>query len=504
MARRSGSLEIGTHPGSVTTDSGSETSRNRLTFRQSAFKALRALAGTVPLLRRRSRSGDRSALTLDDGSHVAVIGGGPAGSFFSYFLLEMTQRVGIDVQLDIYESRDFSSPGPAGCNMCGGIISESLVQAMAAEGINLPSEVVERGIDSYVLHMNEGDVRIETPLRERRIASVHRGAGPRGIKEMKWRSFDGYLLKLAVGMGAHLVRKRVEDVGWQDGRPQVRLPGSSPQAYDLLAVAVGVNTSTLKLFERLGWGYKLPQTTKTYICEFYLGQETVETCLGSSMHVFLLNLPRLEFAALIPKGDYVTVCLLGRGIDGPLVQSFLDASEVRRCLPPDWRVPADYCHCSPRINVRGAVRPFTDRIIFVGDCGVSRLYKDGIGAAYRTAKAAAVTAIFEGISTEDFRRHYWPICQALGRDNKIGKVVFTVTRLIQKTRCARRGVLRMVAREQRNQGRHRRMSMVLWDTFTGSAPYREVFLRTLHPSFLGRFLQDTVVGIWPLKPGPEF
>ncbi len=57
----------------------------------------------------------------------------------------------------------------------------------------------------------------------------------------------------------------------------------------------------------------------------------------------------------------------------------------------------------------------------------------------------------------------------------------------------------MVAREQQKQGRHRRMSMVLWDTFTGSAPYREVFLRTLHPSFLGRFLQDMVIGVWPLR-----
>jgi hypothetical protein len=30
------------------------------------------------------------------------------------------------------------------------------------------------------------------------------------------------------------------------------------------------------------------------------------------------------------------------------------------------------------------------------------------------------------------------------------------------------------------------MSSVLWDVFTGSAPYREVLLRTLHPVFLCR------------------
>lgn len=83
-----------------------------------------------------------SNLKLEDDSRIAVIGGGPAGSFFSYFLLDMAQRLGMKLQLDVYEPRDFATPGPSGCNMCGGIISESLVQALAIEGINLPPTVV--------------------------------------------------------------------------------------------------------------------------------------------------------------------------------------------------------------------------------------------------------------------------------------------------------------------------------------------------------------------------
>src|SRR3990172_3641388 len=95
----------------------------------------------------------RSDLVLEDGSRIGVIGGGPAGSFFSFFLLDMAERIGIDLQVEIHEPRDFSVPGAPGCNMCGGIVSESLVQALAAEGINLPVTVVERGIDSYFLHL---------------------------------------------------------------------------------------------------------------------------------------------------------------------------------------------------------------------------------------------------------------------------------------------------------------------------------------------------------------
>jgi len=176
------------------------------------------------------------------------------------------------------------------------------------------------------------------------------------------------------------------------------------------------------------------------------------------------------------------------------VQDFMDSPAVRQCLPPDWSAPKDFCHCSPKIYIEPAVQPFDDRVVFVGDCGVTRLYKDGIGAAYRTSKAAAVTAVFEGVSKEDFQRTYWPASRYLSRDNQIGKIVFAITRQIQRWRFLRRGLRRMIIGEQRKDGSKRRMSMVLWDTFTGSAPYRSVFLRSLHPFFWGRFLWDIAAG----------
>jgi len=44
---------------------------------------------------------------------VGVIGGGPVGSFFSYFLLDMAQGVGMDVQVDIYPRRVHDDPALA-------------------------------------------------------------------------------------------------------------------------------------------------------------------------------------------------------------------------------------------------------------------------------------------------------------------------------------------------------------------------------------------------------
>jgi flavin-dependent dehydrogenase len=425
-------------------------------------------------------------LELEDGSRIGVIGGGPAGSFFSIFVLDMAHRMGIDLHVDIYEPRDYKRPGPIGCNMCGGIISETLVQNLATEGINLPPSVVQRGIDSYVLHMDVGSVRIDTPLHEKRIGAVHRGPGPRDVKEIKWESFDGHLQSLALERGAKVIQERVTEIERADGKFQIRSRKGSPKTYDLLAIATGINTGAMRLFNDLDLSYKPPTTTKTFICEFFLGLDQIGEILGSSMHVFLLDLPRLEFAAIIPKGEYASVCMLGEEIDTELITSFMGAPEVKERFPPQWDLKVFNCQCSPRIAMNSAHQPFADRIVFIGDIGVTRLYKDGIGAAYRAAKAAATTVIFQGISSADFKEYYWPTCRNIEMDNNIGKMIFMVTGLIQKFRFARRAVLRMTAAEQQADGPQKRMSTVLWDTFTGSAPYREIFLRTLHPAFLLR------------------
>jgi flavin-dependent dehydrogenase len=369
------------------------------------------------------------------------------------------------------------------------------VQNLAAEGINLPPTVVQRGIDSYMLHMDVGSVRIETPLQESRIGAVYRGPGPRDLKEIKWGSFDGFLQNLAIEKGANVINQRVDEILWAGDLPQVKIRKGEPQTYDLVTISVGVNSASRKLIANLNFDYEPPKTTKTFIQEYYLGEEQIQEVMGSSMHVFLLDLPRLEFAAIIPKGDYVSVCLLGEDIDKELIANFMSSTEVKNVFPPGWDFDARSCNCSPRINISGARQPYDDRIVFIGDSGVTRLYKDGIGAAYRTAKSAATTAILQGISAEDFKEYYWPACRKIEIDNMIGQMMFMVTRIIQGQQIARRAVLRMTANEQKKADSKKRMSMVLWDMFTGSAPYKDIFIRTLNPAFLARLVGDLAISV---------
>ena len=422
---------------------------------------------------------------LQDGSRIAVIGGGPAGSFFTYFALDFAERLGMEISVDIYEPKDFNCAGPKGCNNCGGIVSESLIQSLSTEGVVLSSDVIRRGIESYTLHLEQGSTVIETPFQEQRIAAMFRGIGPLSANAEDGDSFDNYLLDLCRKSGAKIIHDRVTSAIRTADGVTLKTKGEQKARYDLVVGAVGLNPKTLDIFKSICPSFEPPETAKTYISEFRMEPEVIDQYFGNSMHVFLLNLPHIKFGALIPKGCFVTLVLLGNDIDKEIAKSFVDSEAVSRLFPPgidlDEITP---CKCFPTINVKGARLAYDDRVVLVGDSASSKLYKNGIGAAYITGKAAANTAVFNGISAAAFKRYYQPVCTRLENDNKLGRFIFSVTTIIQRSRLLKSAMLGMVISEQKKENQKRRMSSILWDTFTGSANYSNIFFRFLNPLLL--------------------
>ena len=126
---------------------------------------------------------------------------------------------------------------------------------------------------------------------------------------------------------------------------------------------------------------------------------------------------------------------------------------------------------------------------------MTRFYKDTIGPAYRAAKAAATTAVTKGISAEDYSQHYWPVWQALNTASGIAQFIPAVVRQFQRRDFTRHAVVRMVSREQRPNGSPRRTSTMMWDVYTGGAPYREILLRALRPGLWVPLLGDCAVSL---------
>jgi flavin-dependent dehydrogenase len=392
----------------------------------------------------------------------------------------MAKMVDKKIDVTIFESKAFTKDGPIGCNRCGGVISEHLVQTLAVEGINIPPEVVQRGIDSYVLHTQRGDVYIKSPAAEKSIATVYRGGGPKGIKEKDRESFDNYLLQCAIQEGATHSPLRIDGIK-NNGKPIVISGGKDLMEADLVVGAFGVNSSTWKVFEGLDIGYKKPETTTAFITELELGCETVTENFGSSIHFFLVPEPKnVKFAALIPKGNYVTLCILGKDIDQETLKELLDTPVARKLLPESI-LDKKTCKCFPRLSLTTAEGGFGDRIVVIGDAGSTRLFKGGIEAAYIMGKAAATTAVLHGVSKGHFSKHYLPVYNRTKVDNRFGRFVYSTINEYKKVGPLTQSMVNVVKKEQQKRKEDfPRLSSMLWDTFTGNGSYKSIFIRGMN------------------------
>jgi flavin-dependent dehydrogenase len=420
---------------------------------------------------------DSAQHPLQDGAHIAVVGGGPTGSFFSIFALKMAKMIGKEISVSIFEPKDFTKDGPGGCNRCGGIISELLVQTLAVEGINLPDAVVRKGINSYQLHTNLGSVSIATPALEKTIATVYRGGGPRGTIGEDKASFDNFLLAQAIREGAVHRTQRIDRIEHKNDKPVLFSKNADIMQADLVVGAFGINSTSGKMFEDLGFGYREPSNVTAAIAEISMAEDVVAEHFGNSIQLFLLPDKGIKFGAMIPKGPYVTLCILGTEVGPKTIDDFINKPVVRAVLPKS----APYllaCRCLPKMNVGAPHIPFADRVVLCGDAGSTRLFKDGLGAAYIMGKAAAKAAVFEGVGARDFEENYLPVYKSIVHDNYFGRVLYFVIDRYRKTPVLTKAMLRVVEKEQGDPGRSKILSSILWDMFTGNERYKNVFFKS--------------------------
>jgi flavin-dependent dehydrogenase len=406
-------------------------------------------------------------MQLVDGSRVVIVGGGPAGSFTALHLLRYAAAAGLSLQVTILEARDFSLPGPGGCNKCAGILSANLTRRLGRLGLELPPDVIQSELHTYILHLESQSVPIHQPDSLQRTLSVYRGGGPRLAGPPAARSFDGWLLDQARGRGAVVRRGRVLAI--QPGRQPVVVTRREELPADLVVLATGVNSRA-----PLGrtWGYRPPATE-------IMAQDEVPLPAGfadHSVHIYFDSPPGLIFGGLIPKGRFANISLLGRRLPPDAVNDFLVNQGLIDLFPEGAFA---LCGCAPRVAISSASKCYADRLVVVGDAAVTRLYKDGIGAAFITAEAAARTAVGRGVARGDFAAGYRPTYRRIAADNRYGRLLFRLWSVRQRTPFLLSTWQRAILAEADLPPEAQVHTRVLWGMFTGSESYRRLFWLSL-------------------------
>ncbi len=462
----------------------------------------------------------RGRVPLPDDATVAVIGGGPAGSFFAMRLLNRARAAGKTVRVVIIEKKTelaFYQPefhcAWEGCNYCAGGISPRLADILAQEGLTLPEDVVESHAQEVVVHGDWKSVRLQVP-HGREMLSVFRGTRPRQ-RTGRYHNFDSFLLEQAIDAGAEVITGEAVHIAYSDGLPVVVYrtsedgddPGETVRA-DFLAVAGGVNRSPgmdlasdplLVELRALIPGMKPPRVRPALIAEMQAVtrepgalnavEDEVHFCQYGSKEL------HIEMSSLIPKHDWVTVVILGESIDKAkpsefldIMQKFVDLPHIHRLLPPGVRLRPG-CSCHPNMAVGAAGRPYGERLALIGDLAVSRLYKDGLFSAWTTSAALADCLVDTGLDRASLRKRYAPVVRGFGRDNVYGRTIFAISRAIFSHPAMSRILYQAVLSERRHTYEETwRLAPILWQIASGDETYRHIFGAMLHPAALWSIL----------------
>jgi hypothetical protein len=173
---------------------------------------------------------------------------------------------------------------------------------------------------------------------------------------------------------------------------------------------------------------------------------------------------------------------MGKDMEADVMKNFLDNIIVHNALPRGVNIKPG-CNCMPRMNIKAPKTGFDDRVVMCGDAGSTRLFKDGIGAAYVMGKAAAKTAVLNGVGKGDFQRHYLPVYKDIIMDNRFGSFLFYITDFYREKGFLTRGMLEMLRSEQSSSNDYKILSSILWGLFTGNERYKNLFGSTMKLPF---------------------
>ena len=423
-----------------------------------------------------------SDMKIMDGSRICIVGAGPAGCFAALQAMKLAKQRNIRVEITLLETRS-NTPDDRlpPCKGCAGVLSTNLLDGLKELEIEITPELLYEEIQYYSLHLPDDTLILHKADPSRPLISVYRGISEAFQGTEKRVSFDSFLQNIVKQRGARLLYgERV--VSCEPADTFTLITEKNSYEADFVVFAIGVNAKKKLL---LPGGYRPPHTVRMSLAEVPRPKEWSR----GSVAVFFDRPRHIFFGGFVPKDKFINIALIRRKGGGTrkTVQEFMDAGIGP--IKDLFSLPlAMLCQCQPRIGISAAKNICADRWVAVGDAAVSRLYKDGIGSAFRTTAKAMETAFTHGVSKVALRTHYLPFCRHIAFDNLLGRMLFASAGMAFRRPILANAVVKAVLYEQEraiHQGRYYR---IIWGLLTGDTSYRDLMFLALQPRTWGGIL----------------
>ncbi len=346
-------------------------------------------------------------------SVVVIIGGGPAGSACALKLQQLAEKNQIHPRIILYEGKRFEKKSYY--NQCIGVLSPPLQEILEKDlNIPFPWNLVLRTINGYEVHSEKKSLRLsgahDPSYASRRV------------------EFDNYLFQWAQRRGIETFATRATDLELHPDGVMVFSESNNIKA-DVVVGAFGLDDGMAKAFERIT-PYRQPHFLSTIVTKVH-PQEDCMKRFSDTIFAFLpTSLPHVEFGAVTPKGNHLSVNIAGSNVDAAMMDRFLRLPVVQRAMPCNLDGSLeDLYYFKGKFPNLPAKAFFGDRYVMVGDAsGLIRPFKGkGINAAVITGIKAAEAMVQEGISKASFC-HYLENCHELTRDILPGKIMRYLTK----------------------------------------------------------------------------
>lgn len=384
----------------------------------------------------------RSPEVVDRNKEIAIIGGGPAGALAGYLF----KKKGF-THVTIYDPGQFEAKPEEKierCPGCAGIIQPSVLQMLKDLDLDL-SDVIQSelsaestihapGIDLPVINKS-GGVTVY-----RRLAPVKRPAG-----QPRTKSFDAQLLKQAMDAGVIYKKLGIKEINLdrennENNKIILTVDNEKKVDVDFVIGAYGHNAlkeNGIKIIYPEGTALlDKPTASISATREIFLGREKVDQLLQNKMHFFGNPTNEIWFAMVVPKGDFVTVSIMGRGRDNEsvmnaIMNSFLKSDSIKNLLGDVTKQVS--CSCTSTYTTKSpenyTVQDKNGDLLMVniGDAGPTRPMKNGMGAAMDSAKKLAEIISLHGFGKEALNIYKKYIDQEYVLDNYWAEFILEMT-----------------------------------------------------------------------------